>query len=139
MTVVVDSGLHLTCINSTLDHRGFRRGRHSRYFLIPVFALSITANRARSHLVYRQRSRDLRGGREAGGRAEGRMSGGDWRSVVASPRGLVTLSAFASREGGETRSSPVATFAGVRATKSHRACPFRVHFRGQSLATFGAF
>ncbi len=61
MTVVMASGLHLTCINAT-DHGGFRRDRHRRHLLIAVFALSITANRARGHLLYRQRSCDLWGG-----------------------------------------------------------------------------
>jgi len=40
--------------------------------------------------LYRQRSRDLRGGREAGGRAEGGMFGGHRSpSCLASPRGMV--------------------------------------------------
>jgi hypothetical protein len=84
VTVVLVSGLHLTCNNVT-DHRGFRRDRHRRYLLIAVFALSITANRARGHVLYRQRSRDLRGRREAGGRAEGGMSGGDGAPSLRAP------------------------------------------------------
>jgi len=55
MTAVSGSGLHLTCTNAT-DHGGFRRDRHRRHLLIAVFALSITANRARGHLLYRRRA-----------------------------------------------------------------------------------
>jgi hypothetical protein len=90
MAVVVASGLHPTCINPSLDHRAFRGDCHNWYLLIPVFALSISANRAGGHLLYRQRSRDRRGAREARGRAESRNVRRRWRSdAPCEPQGTV--------------------------------------------------
>jgi hypothetical protein len=88
MTADLVSGLHLTCTNAT-DHGGVRRDRHRRYLLIAVFALSITASRAKGNLLYRQRSRDLWGGSETEGRAEGEISG-EMALRRCQPRGLVT-------------------------------------------------
>jgi hypothetical protein len=70
-TVTSVSRLHLTCFNPTLDHRGFRRGRHSRHLLIAVCASSITAKQGQRPPLLPSKVPRSAEERETGGRTDG--------------------------------------------------------------------
>jgi hypothetical protein len=71
MTVASVSRLHLTCSNPTLDHRGFRLGRHSRRLLIAACASSITAKQGQKQPLLPSKVPRSAEGAETVGRADG--------------------------------------------------------------------